>query len=183
MPLFKMPYLDAFIALALAAIGAVSYLSVGPLNPLSLAQTTARSSSALLPEGWEFFTRDPHEEHIFVYRIEQGTVRNANGAELRGPGLFAGPSRAFRIRGRESAMLRREVPDAAWGQCRGSAQQCASMLEGSAPFHIQNRPAWRTLCGRVMLQITRIAPWAWSRNGRSPAMPSRAALVDVQCSL
>lgn len=135
----------------------------------------------VLPEGWGFFTRDPQEPRVGVFRRgpESDTWREESARNTTAAYLF-GASRAARTRGIEIATLLQSVPDAAWVECTDPLEHCAAAIAQPFPV-ITNLAASPTLCGDLLLRLQEPVPWAWSRSARTIEMPSRATAMKVEC--
>jgi antimicrobial peptide system SdpA family protein len=150
-----------------------------PYNPIHLPLEKAIPAAVFLPEGWKFFTRDPHEESIFV--MERGPegwtpmAGSANGSLVN----WLGASRMGRARSVELGQLMEQVSKTEWKECE---QTPASCLDGIAtPVRLKTASTRPQLCGLHAVVAQKPVPWAWRDSDPPVTMPSRVLLVEVQC--
>lgn len=172
----------ATAAIAAAWTGAVLFVLLAsvPDHPLRRTHAARQALVALAPQGWAFFTRDPREPLDRVYRREgrawvEATHTNGSPRGLLGLGRGA---RALHV---ELASLLGQAPASRWQECAGGLGGCAGTV-GLEPVAVSDDSTLRALCGEILVLRAPPVPWAWSRSGRSVAMPARAVRLDVACA-
>lgn len=127
-------------AIALVLIVYVADASMGP-NAFSLPFQSDLVRQ-VLPQKWEFFTRDPREPNPRVY--EDGFYRQNR--------LFDRSDRAYSL---ELGLVLNEVPGRAWQSCDDVIPRCAARMQRVA---VRN-PARRRRCAVA-------TSWSSSRRRR-----------------
>jgi len=136
--------------------------------------------SAFSPQGWAFFTRDPRETWEKVFMVSQGQLEPENSADYRGA-PWRGVRRSVRTRGMVLARISAAVPKDAWLDCKQSATACWQGFKGEATAVKLKLRDNTGLCGRLVLQQQQTLPWAWRRAYRKTQLPSRIAVINVDC--
>jgi antimicrobial peptide system SdpA family protein len=169
---------------AVAAATLVAYAAhrALPDNPLRLPAEGMANTSLWIPEGWEFFTKDPQGSRIerFV-RLPGGGWESAhlqrNGSRASAFGL----SRAALAEGHEMAdlLVSSELRESAWVECTDTDERC---LDGApvAATVVDHAPA-PSLCGELGLIKRRPPPWAWARSNPEVTTHGKILRVIVQC--
>jgi len=166
------------LVLAWLAIVVVIVLGVLPQSAILTTYHFRKTLVAAVPEGYGFFTRDPQETRVLIYRWDGRKVTPANEADYRGFG-FAGLSRKSSTRGLEMKVAMTAVPKDRWTPCKSAIEPC--LRESLVPTKIVPAMSSRTLCGRFVLRQQKPVPWAWARSSHRIQMPSTIALVDYDC--
>ena len=150
-----------------------------PFNPIRLPFETSEIR-AWMPEGWAFFTRNPREEHIFLFsRRGNGKWTTAALGPNARPSNEFGLNRISRAQGVETALLMNRFPNSAYLECRGLVASC---LEGAQRLGTLKNPSPApTLCGEIGIVMRKPVPWAWWASGQSVVMPSRFPRITVDC--
>src|SRR5215218_8664142 len=98
--------LTVMVWLSWACVAAYAVHTVFPFNPLHLPGAKTISARTWIPEGWGFFTRDPREERLLLFRRTEGGawVSASLGPAARRANFF-GMNRYFRAQGIEVGLL------------------------------------------------------------------------------
>ena len=112
--------------------------------------------------------------------MKSGQLEPANPADHRAV-PWRGAIRGVRNRGVVLAHVLSAIPDDAWQACATSLTACWKAYS-TKPVPVRLAVHDNTgLCGQVVLQKQPALPWAW-RNARSRThMPSRIAVVNIDC--
>ena len=159
-------------------VGAFLYftlISAFEFNPVSIQKTKAKLIFTLAPQGWGFFSRDPREEQILVYKkTETGyALVNKSGAE---PQYLFGLSRTSRKINIELGNLFSQIPDSLWIEPK--VNELEACEEG--PLHRFKNPFQNPLCtGAYLVVKSKPVPWAWSESSDRITMPIKYCRVDV----
>ena len=141
-----------------------------PFNPMSFSRTTGFRAKLLLPEAWNFFTRDPREERVYIYRIDH------NGsalpiAEWPNNNLhnFFGIKRTARAIGTDYGMILSKIADSLWLQSdEKDLRKNAAAYKSFSPHFTAFYPddinrAKHFLYGNFLFIRKQIKPWSWYR--------------------
>jgi antimicrobial peptide system SdpA family protein len=154
-----------------------------PANPLTLPAQHRLLPCArpILPEGWSFFTRDPREADILIFRLSDGggwqSVRSGPYAQWR---HAFGWSRRPRTQGLELGIILATLTRADWHSCRTTEACLAETLHAEA-IVVSNPSPVPSLCGKLALIKASPVPWAWARNLGRFHQPEAVAFVVSGC--
>jgi antimicrobial peptide system SdpA family protein len=165
------------IVLGWSALVVLELRAFMPDNPLRVSKAVKTNLTALAPQGWVFFTRNPREASDRVYRrttpcCELLTVPNGDPRNLYG---IKRDGRAFGV---EMTPLLGQIPGDAWRECRGDLGACVAGLPPAAT--VVNTSKIGIACGEIVIQRQKPVPWAWSANP-NVRPPYTVATVNVSC--
>jgi antimicrobial peptide system SdpA family protein len=146
-----------------------------PYNPIRLP-ISGQQVHAWLPEGWGFFTRDPREPDLYVYRNSHNRWETASLGPHSQPRHIFGLSRSSRAQGVELGLLLHRTPHTKWAECRGDPVLC---LMAAPTVTVQNPSSSPTLCNELGVILQPPVPWAWSAH--KIRMPSKVIRLEVSC--
>ena len=153
--------------------------SAGRHNPLRPPSRVRVAQSALLPQGWGFFTRSPREPINVAY-----AVRDTHLAQISFPNTstrnLLGLSRSARAMDVELATLLGPILRATWVECK-TDPLAHSSWESLRPVKLRNWSRTRYLCGEILIVRTPPVPWAWSSSRERIHMPSALLRLNVEC--
>ncbi|TGE16820.1 SdpA family antimicrobial peptide system protein [Hymenobacter elongatus] len=121
--------------------------------------------SALLPEGWGFFTRNPREEKIVLYRIRPdktltlASYRNSDARNLHGL------SRRSRRINMEFSRMMAEVQEKDWSRYQTYSLAELVGSDAIAPVQVAYSPLKFTQLtkGAYLVKRFNLVPWAWAQ--------------------
>lgn len=176
----KMGALSAVLGVGLAILSVYAYHSAMSFNPVRLPFERLVGIEGWLPQGWAFFTRDPREERLLVYRRQGSSGWQPAWLTPHGrPQNAFGLDRASRAQGVELGQLYEKIRPASYETCEGPLAVC---LERSKPVaRLRNRMPRKTLCGELAIVKQKPLPWAWSAWETSSHMPILTARLEVRC--
>ena len=133
-------------------------LSVFDQNNLIINYQFKKSLNKLFPEGWGFFTKNPREENVTLFRVhddqtlEKVTIKNSSADN------WFGLSRKSRKIGAELSIVLTQVPDSAWEEhinpetpvCQGQDVEISS-----------NKMVTTLKPGKYLVVKKEVLPWAW----------------------
>jgi len=132
----------------------------------------------LAPQGWGFFTRNPREEEIFVYREINGKWLKCN-ISYGDPSFYFGASRNARKIIVEELQLVSQIKDSTmW--VNGDLTNTLSYTFNRLP--VLKLSAFTTspeLSGDFILMKQKNVPWAWSKNYDDITMPYKCVHVHL----
>lgn len=150
-----------------------------PANTLRLPLQKQLQLARIIPQGWGFFTRNPREPIVLVYRKSDGEWQPAwLGPQGRARYLF-GFNRRPRAQGVELGLLFEDIPRDGWRSCRGSPAECLAEVQPLGA--IENTSPRGSLCGLIGFVRREPVPWAWSRSSRPIVMPAEVLAMEVRC--
>lgn len=165
------------LALGWLAIGVYAVHPALPPNAVSLPGAELLRARVWLPEGWAFFTRDPREEDIFIFRQQGGVWQAVDFGPSSRPAYVFGLRRKPRAMYIELGLVMAGIPRRGWAECSVDPLICVT---GSATtFAVSNPSPLPAFCGLHALVLRRPVPWAWSQA--QVAMPSKVARVNISC--
>ena len=135
--------------------------------------------STLIPQGWNFFTRDPQEARYWIFRNDD-SLTPVDPVDARGNGLFSFTSRAWRVRGMELARLTSGVPATKWSECNDTIVGCARSAHAT-PVRLVNSMAVKSLCGTFTIVHHTLTPWAWYARSAEQRARGSVARIEVSC--
>ncbi|MDB4951461.1 MAG: hypothetical protein JWM27_4110 [Gemmatimonadetes bacterium] len=150
-----------------------------PFNPIHLPLEEVLNAASVAPEGWAFFTRNPREPRLLMYRQTGGRWVNASLGPNGLPRNLFGIGRAARAQGAEAGLLSSALPGAAWRPCSRLPAACLASLAPAAD--LRNPSGRPSLCGIVGFARQAPVPWAWAQSDEQVVMPSQVLAVRVRC--
>lgn len=156
-------------------------LLAAPNNPLLPRAQQRNTILRLMPQGWAFFTVDPNEPDLFLYR-ELGEDRFET-VDLRAYRAFplAGLDRRGRLTGHELQAIAQMFARDVWTDCRGTLADCARTLP-TQPIRLSKPLRYIATCGRLLLESRQPTPWTWFHRHPDLRMPSRLIRLEVPCA-
>lgn len=153
-----------------------------PTNPLALPaqRELVKVARQLMPEGWSFFTRNPQEADILIFkrRIRGGWKPEQIRRYAHLKHAF-GWSRRPRAQGLELGFITTSLKGEDWQPCKA----LADCLHASSPtvITIPNPSPIPTLCGNLAMVSASPVPWAWARTMGQFHHPERVVFLSIQC--
>jgi antimicrobial peptide system SdpA family protein len=159
--------------LILALFIAITFLD----TPLRQSSKTTQLLLSVLPEGWGFFTRNPREARVLIWKYDGNQWKCYDQSNFTMVNL-GGIKRTPRIIGMELAMLVNNIDKSQWIEC---TKEINELLTDTAlvPVRVKNRFYHKSLTGRVIIQLIDPIPWAWSQS-QNIIMPSKIAFLNVE---
>lgn len=152
-----------------------------PYNPIHPPFQDRLYVNLLMPQGWKFFTRNPREEDLKIFKKDgddkwSDALIGPNGSA----GNYFGLKRDMRAQGIEMGILMASLDKDIWQTCAEKPEICVS----SAPIRaeLENVDKNPTLCGELGLVLQEPVPWAWSRAKKEVIIPSKFVRISVLCA-
>lgn len=163
----------AAIALALLLVVALSSL---PYNTLTMYLPRFISPDTLVPQGWGFFTRNPKEPYLLMFRMFKGrwTVWNKSQASFS---LGMGLSRKARRENMEMGSFADLVKEDQWTECKGPPPSCVPETIHRIKNPLKDKAL---ITGDLLLVSIEPTPWAWSNSKNKIVMPSKVVRLYVE---
>ena len=151
-----------------------------PESPFPWTPEERLTLTALAPEGWAFFTRNPREPVQELYRRRNGEwvpYERANFSVHN----WLGMKRLSTIENVElQHLLRKAGPDSTWTQCSDDLQACRRTHE-LYTVQVKNTTATRRFCDSLLVRKHKPVPWAWSDAASPVVMPSSVVQLNISC--
>jgi antimicrobial peptide system SdpA family protein len=179
LPSIKAARLCGAIAVAAAWIfvGVLALLNAVADSPVKLSLRSHLNVSAITPEGWAFFTRDPREPQLALLALHEGRwvpVPQQHAARANAFGF----ARYVRVQMLETSGLLARVSDSEWTPFPAGTDPLALTLR---PLWVRNAAPRPRLCGDLLLVEREPVPWAWSTAKPPVRMAGRALRLAVTC--
>ncbi len=154
-----------------------SSLSYSVLNLPFDSRANRAVVRSFFPEGFGFFTRDPQEARLYIYKLENGQIIPLSRPNATFGHLF-GISRKGRAQNIELGQLLGQLQKMPWRECKNSLAECVS--PEWPENKIKNHNIYPLLCGDIIIQVKKPIPWAWHRDFKAQ-MPSEIIKVTILC--
>ncbi len=128
----------------------------------------------MLPQGWGFFTRDPREDKLIVYKMSSDRLHKITQPNFSVSNLF-GLSR----KGRMTQMQAGNLILRHLSQFRDCYKKNPSECQTDSIFRVKNNFDYSLLKGKYMIKKQATLPWAWSSSRRDSIDPYKILILDV----
>ena len=152
-----------------------------PENPIKLRYPffSQRKVTLIAPQGWSFFTKNPRDEDIYLYRIEDTELHPVSIVNMQASQVF-GVDRENRLISTKLLKITGGIPAKNWLNYRGDVAAFVKSM-GAECFDVLNmRVKEPSLCGRYCVVLQKPVPWSWSGLDNIN-MPSRFAIINFNC--
>ena len=132
----------------------------------------------LLPEAWGFFTKDPTEPSLGLYKLDSNNIEYVDFIDKREYWNFSF-SRKARLLGREIGRVIDQLDKENWIDCPKSIKECNL----ATFFNVKNTAREPTFCGQYIIAMQKPIPWAWYKSSKETniKMPSKAQKLNITC--
>lgn len=128
------------------------------------------------PEGWGFFTKNPRDLHLDIYKIEESTIKNIS-IYNHSLSNYLGLSRKSRVIGYEASMLANKVNKELWQDNNGKSVE---KFINDSIIEIHSIPNFKYLVkGDYLIKLYEPIPYAWSKENQEENNPFKIARVKV----
>lgn len=135
---------------------------------------------ALTPQGWAFFTRDPREAQVILYKIENNHIKKIPHLHSSAYN-FLGLCRTSSIYMHEIQAIRTKLHNNWFSDTYWNYQ---SNIYGKFPtnsYSLYNDTKKPLLCGEYLLVFQKPVPWAWSSSIENIKMPGKIIRINIKC--
>jgi len=136
----------------------------------------------LLPEGFGFFTRDPRENKMVFYRIENGIFHKFMDKDSKAIEALYFSRKVRAINLEAGTIYESLVGNANWYECNNITRDKCFLDEKVPLVEIQNSTKHALICGDFIVQIYETLPWAWSSSFSQELMPSNVVRLKIACN-
>jgi antimicrobial peptide system SdpA family protein len=162
-----------FLCVFWTAIILYIFLASIPFNPLSLPFSKATQVYSLIPEGWGFFTRNPKEPNVLMYKKQGVTWINSTRSNSD-PVFWFGLSRKNRTIMSESMTAINNIKDSLWVKRDGKINFNVSKI-----ILIKSAFKKPLISGDYVVIRQDPIPWAWSKNYKKLHMPYQIIRIHI----
>jgi antimicrobial peptide system SdpA family protein len=152
-----------------------------PFNPASIGLSGKKIITGIIPQGWAFFTRDPREAQVILYKVTQhGELEPIPQRHTQSHNIFGLKRESTKIL-LELQFIKEQLTDSTFENTRWNYQ---ANRTGIYPLHIHevvNKIKEPILCGNYVLVIQDYIPWAWSGYMQTIQMPAKAINIRIRC--
>lgn len=153
-----------------------------PYNPARLPFETPKNNTnfrAFFPEGFSFFTRNPREPQVEVYKLEGGRLELLTIANASHKNWF-GIVKSSRAQNIETGYLLSKIKADDWLSCKGPLIACVTH-EMTPVLELKTNYSSPLLCGELVITVKKPVPWAWSNSMDPKNMPTEFARILIRC--
>jgi len=176
-------YLIFFISCSLITLLFVigMFFNTIKVNPIKLKMDLDNKVFTFVPQGWAFFTRDPREAQITIYKKndkDQFVEINQRHSSVRN--MFGLNRRASKIMS-ELQFIKKQINDTLFINTKWNYQE---NIQGKIPnsiIPVKNKIKHPILCGEYVVAFQKAVPWAWSQNIEQIKMPCKVIRIKIQC--
>lgn len=150
-------------------------LNTARTNPISLEYKIKNDIMfSLFPQGWSFFTKDPTESRMTLYKIENNKLIAINFKNTQSHNFY-GLTKSDRIFYYKIYNEMGNIPLKHFFNTRENAEKMdLSKLNKYKVFNTNFRK------GLYVAQIQKITPWAWHSELDNVSMPKRCIILNIQ---
>lgn len=133
--------------------------------------------STFFPEGWGFFTKNPRDLQLEVYKIENKKLNKINMSNHSAFNYF-GLSRKARVIGYESSIIANEVDKKNW---KKNETKNMTFFMNDSSIVIQQKKGFKFLVpGEYMFKMYEPIPYAWSKKNQENNNPYSLVKVKIE---
>ena len=128
------------------------------------------------PEGWGFFTKNPRDLHLEIYKIEAGNIKSISICN-HSLSNFLGLSRKSRVIGYEASMLANKVKKEQWKDSDGTSLE---KFVYESIIEIQSISNFKYFTeGDYIIKLYEPIPYAWVKENQEEFNPYKIARIKV----
>lgn len=131
----------------------------------------------LIPEGWGFFTRDPREERLYVFRCDSLNLKYVPNDNFSFESFF-GASKKSRVYNLELGRLVSSIEKSDWHSWKSKNTWCPMDLPTIYQLNTQRSPL---ICGEFYVVKREPVPWAWASSNHV-SMPGSIVKINIICT-
>lgn len=158
------------------------FISSIPFNPIQYKLSFVKNKVfTFTPQGWAFFTRNPREEQIYIYRIDNnGRLSRINQKHSNFDNIMGLDRKVSKISVEvqylTSNIHKSEYTETIWNYDENIFGKVPSKY--ISVINPINNPL---LCGNYLIVKQKIVPWAWWSTSRKVQMPSTVVKIQTKC--
>jgi len=154
-----------------------------PNNPFRLIFGNSKIYTALVPEGWGFFTKNPRDPVVFTFIWENGKWVRYEKENNSSMANLAGLKRDARYNGVVFESFFKQLQPKDWS-AHQNVDVNGVINQPLKPKVVKLATDYPDFCGKSLLFVqTKVIPWAWSFNEHgSSGIISYTCQVNVECN-
>jgi len=130
----------------------------------------------LMPQGWGFFTKNPRDKQLDVYKIDNGKINRVTIKNFSLETCF-GLSRKARFVGYESAQVINSINNKYWNpDIFGNL----SKLKYKTVYKYKNSNLKYLKKGSYVFVTYKIVPYKWAKSNQEKNKPIEYTLVEIE---
>lgn len=148
-------------------------------NPIEITNEVDSRVFNFIPQGWAFFTRNPREAQISIYKIENGSIlkpypqRHSSFINLFG--LKRTSSKILT----ELQLIKLKTSDSLYSDMKWNYQVDKYSKLPTKSFEYKNEIFDPILLGNFIVVYQKPVPWAWSKSIKKIKMPSKVIRFKI----
>lgn len=148
-------------------------------NPIEITNEVNSRVFNFIPQGWAFFTRDPREAQITIYKIENdSTFKPYPQRHSSFINLFGMKRTSSKVL-TELQMLKQKTPDSLYFDVKWNYQINKFEKFTAKSYEYKNDIFDPILLGDFIVVYQRPVPWAWSKSIKKIKMPSKVIKLKI----
>lgn len=185
MQTFKhMKYSLLFIALSTVGISIILLIlfAISPFNPIRAKADFNKQVYTFIPQGWAFFTRNPREAQIQLYKQDtDSTWKKMNHFHAHYSNYFGLSRKTTAMISELQYIKMNYIKDSDFIDCESNYQRGILGCVPDSTIIVPNKFEKPILCGEYILTFQEPIPWAWSKSMDKILMPSKVIRLNIQC--
>lgn len=172
--------LKIVISVLILFVIAEIFAAFSPYNPLTPPPKIKLFIFSILPEGWGFFTKNPRDPIVYIYKYSGNEWQNVLLRPNSAPINFIGLKRDARAQGAEYGLILSQIPKIDTVICKNMTHlECLESRDEIKLIEVRNSSLKKTLCGDIVLFLQEPIPWAWRKSNTK--MDIRVYRIKVTC--
>lgn len=150
-------------------------------NPLKLKFSIDNEIFTFVPQGWAFFTRNPREAQIIIYKVnELNNLEEINQRHSSYLNIVGLNRRASKIMS-ELQFIKNKINDSLFVNTKWNYQKSNFNKIPNTTTEVKNQFKDPILCGEFVVVFQKAVPWAWSRDLYKIQMPAKIIRLKIIC--
>lgn len=176
---FTIVFIICFLISSLFLMG--MFFNTLKVNPVKLKINLDNKVFTFVPQGWAFFTRNPREAQIILYKVDEfNNLKEIKQRHSSYRNIFGLNRRASKIMS-ELQFIKKDVNDSLFNNTKWNYQEAILNKIPSNFIEVTNQLEEPILCGEFVVVFQKAVPWAWSRNLSKIEMPAKIIRLKIIC--
>jgi antimicrobial peptide system SdpA family protein len=152
-----------------------------PDNPVKLNVNLDNNLFTFVPQGWAFFTRNPREAQIVIYkRNNMNQFEEINQRHSSFHNFFGLNRRASKIFS-ELQFIKSKINDTLYENSQWNYQENLRSKIPNRVINVRNQMINPILCGEYIVVYQKFVPWAWTKSLNKIQMPAKIIRLNIEC--
>jgi len=150
-------------------------------NPIKLNVNLENKIFTFVPQGWAFFTRNPREAQIVLYkRNEFNKFEEIDQRHACIGNLFGLNRSASKIMS-ELQLIKNKTNDSLYKNTQWNYQNNIYTDVSIKAVSVKNQMKNPILCGEYIVIFQKAVPWAWCKSLYKIKMPAKIMKLNITC--